>query len=78
MVPFSISTDIGWRADLLNVSKVPEDVSDETLYVYGYDDRHLLYPNYKERHPRAEPVVQRRSDLEGLRAVHGTQALRTT
>lgn len=48
MVPFSISTDIGWRADLLNVSKVPEDVSDETLYVYGYDDRHLLYPNYKE------------------------------
>ena len=48
MVPFSISTDIGWRADLLNISKVPEDVSDETLYVYGYDDRHLLYPNYKE------------------------------
>lgn len=48
MVPFSLSTDIGWRADLLNISKVPEDVSDETLYVYGYDDRHLLYPNYKE------------------------------
>lgn len=71
MVPFSISTDIGWRADLLNVSKVPEDVSDETLYVYGYDDRHLLYPNYKEGIQRAEPVVQRRSDLEGLRAVHG-------
>lgn len=48
MIPFSISTDIGWRADLLSISKVPEDVSDELLYVYGYDDRHLLYPNYKE------------------------------
>lgn len=48
MVPFSISTDIGWRTDLLNMSKVAEDVDDATLYVYGYDDRHLLYPGYKE------------------------------
>jgi len=48
MIPYTTSTDIGWRNDLLAVSKVPEDVSDETLFVYGYDDRHLLYPNYKE------------------------------
>ena len=48
MVPYSTSTDIGWRNDLLSISKVPEDVDDATLYVYGYDDRHLLYPNYKE------------------------------
>ncbi len=48
MIPYTTSTDIGWRNDLLSVSKVPEDVSDETLFVYGYDDRHLLYPGYKE------------------------------
>ena len=48
MIPYTTSTDIGWRNDLMSVSKVPEDVSDETLFVYGYDDRHLLYPGYKE------------------------------
>ncbi len=48
MIPYTTSTDIGWRNDLLCVSFVPEDVSDETLFVQGYDDRHLLYPGYKE------------------------------
>ena len=48
MIPYTTSTDIGWRNDLMSVSKVPEDVTDETLFVYGYDDRHLLYPGYKE------------------------------
>lgn len=48
MVPYTTSTDIGWRNDLLSISKVAEDISDETLFVYGYDDRHLLYPGYKE------------------------------
>ena len=48
MIPYTTSTDIGWRNDLLNVSFVPEEVDDETLFVFGYDDRHLLYPGYKE------------------------------
>ncbi|MBR4458096.1 MAG: extracellular solute-binding protein [Clostridia bacterium] len=48
MIPYTTSTDVGWRNDLLSVSFVPEDVDDETLFVYGYDDRHLLYPEYKE------------------------------
>ncbi len=48
MIPYTTSTDIGWRNDLLSISKVPDDISDETLFVYGYDDRHLLYPGYKE------------------------------
>ena len=48
MIPYSTSTDIGWRNDLLCVSFVPEEVQDETLFVYGYDDRHLLYPGWKE------------------------------
>ncbi len=48
MIPYSTSTDVGWRNDLLSISKVAEDISDEALFVYGYDDRHILYPNYKE------------------------------
>ena len=48
MIPYSTSTDIGWRNDLMSISKVADDISDETLFVYGYDDRHLLYPGYKE------------------------------
>ncbi|MBR5345610.1 MAG: extracellular solute-binding protein [Clostridia bacterium] len=48
MIPYTTSTDIGWRNDLLSVSFVPDDVDDETLFVFGYDDRHLLYPGYKE------------------------------
>ena len=46
MIPYSTSTDIGWRNDLMAVSYVPTDVSDEQLFVYGYDDRHLLYPGW--------------------------------
>ena len=48
MIPYTTSTDIGWRNDLLSISFVADDISDETLFVYGYDDRHILYPGYKE------------------------------
>jgi len=48
MIPYTTSTDIGWRNDLMCVSYVPDAIDDETLFVYGYDDRHLLYPGYKE------------------------------
>ena len=48
MIPYSTSTDIGWRNDLLNVSKVEDSITDETLYTCGSDDRHLLYPGYSE------------------------------
>ena len=48
MIPYTTSTDVGWRNDLPSISKVAEDISDEALFVYGYDDRHILYPGYKE------------------------------
>ena len=48
MVPYSTSYDVGWRNDLLVMAYVPEDVTDEELYINGFDDRHLLFPNYKE------------------------------
>ena len=48
MIPFSISFDVGWRADHLTTSFVPNDITDKDLFVYGFDDRHLLYPGFKE------------------------------
>jgi len=48
MIPFSISFDVGWRADHLTTAFVPNDITDKELFMYGFDDRHLLYPGYKE------------------------------
>jgi len=48
MIPYTTSTDVGWRNDLLSVSKVADNISDEALFVYGFDDRHMLYPGYSE------------------------------
>lgn len=48
MVPYSTSFDVGWRNDHLLTSFVPEDLSDRDVYVYGFDDRRFLFPNYKE------------------------------
>jgi len=50
MIPFSTSVDITWRAEHLLTSFDPNDFfeSDKNYYVYGFDDRHLLYPGVKE------------------------------
>lgn len=48
MIPYSTSYDVGWRNDHLFAAYIPDGVDDETLFINGFDDRHLLYPNYKE------------------------------
>lgn len=48
MIPFSTSFDVSWRAGHLLDSFVPDDFTDKDAYIYGFDDRNLLYPNYKE------------------------------
>jgi len=48
MIPYTTSYDIGWRNDHLLCSFVPDAATDEELYINGFDDRHLLYPGYKE------------------------------
>lgn len=48
MIPYTTSFDVGWRNEHLTTSFVPEDLSDRDAYVYGFDDRRLLFPNYKE------------------------------
>ena len=48
LIPFSTSFDIGWRAEHLTTSFVPEGMTDKDIFVHNFDDRRLLYPNYKE------------------------------
>lgn len=48
MIPFGLSFDVGWRANYLLASFVPNDITDKDRYVYGFDDRLFLYPGIKE------------------------------
>ncbi len=48
MIPFSISYDVGWRANNLLMSFVPSKTTDKEFFVYGFDDRQLQLPGIKE------------------------------
>lgn len=48
MIPFSLSFDIGWRADPITTAFVPDAITDKDRYIYGFDDRHILYPGTKD------------------------------
>jgi putative aldouronate transport system substrate-binding protein len=48
MIPYATSFDIGWRNNYLLTSFVPETLTDKERYIYGFDDRQLLLPGYKE------------------------------
>jgi len=39
MIPFSCSSDIGWRAALLIESMIDPNITDKEFYVNGFDDR---------------------------------------
>jgi len=48
IVPFSLSFDVGWTASNLLMSFVPDATSDKDLFIYGFDDRGLMWPGAKE------------------------------
>ncbi len=48
LIPFSTSVDVGWRADTLTASFIPNNVSDDDFYIRGFDDRRMLQPGYKD------------------------------
>ncbi|MCL2084265.1 MAG: extracellular solute-binding protein [Oscillospiraceae bacterium] len=48
LIPFTMSDDVGWRANNLFVSFVPDAITDKELYINGYDDRQFMLPGYKE------------------------------
>lgn len=48
MIPFSIGSDVGWRADVLFNSFVPNNYSDKEMWINGFDDRRMLWTGFKE------------------------------
>jgi len=48
MVPFSVSFDVGWRAEHLIQAYMPSTITDKEQYIYGFDDRNLTKPGIKE------------------------------
>lgn len=48
MIPFSMSFDVGWRANNMLMSFVPSSISDKDHYIYGFDDRQFQLPGIKE------------------------------
>ena len=48
LIPYSTSFDVGWRNNYLLTSFVPDSLTERDRWVYGFDDRHLLLPGYKE------------------------------
>ncbi|MDR1687664.1 MAG: extracellular solute-binding protein [Clostridiales bacterium] len=48
MIPFSLGSDVGWRANTLMNSFVPDSITDREVFIYGFDDRQFMFPNYKE------------------------------
>ncbi|NLM86740.1 MAG: extracellular solute-binding protein [Clostridiales bacterium] len=48
LIPYSTSYDVSWRNDHLITSFVPEGLTEKEAYVRGFDDRRMLFPNYKE------------------------------
>lgn len=48
MVPFSISTDVGWRAANLIESFIDPNITDKEFYINGFDDRKFTENGTKE------------------------------
>ena len=48
IIPFGLSFDVGWRANYMLNSFVPNDFSDKDYYITNFDDRGLLRPGFKE------------------------------
>jgi len=48
MIPFALGVDVGWGVRNLAESFIPDKAADDALYIRAFDDRHHLWPNYKE------------------------------
>jgi len=48
MIPYRLTSDIGWSGDPVITSFIPNDITDRQWYVYGFDDRRFTMPNIKE------------------------------
>ncbi len=47
VIPLMVTVDVGWTILDLAESVIPSDMTDKEEYVYGWDDRLVMYRNYK-------------------------------
>ena len=48
MIPMSVSFDLSWRTRHLTTSFIPDALTEQEKYRFGFDDRDYLMPNVKE------------------------------
>ena len=48
IVPLLVTYDVGWNNIDLADAMLPANMTDKDQFVYGFDDRRMLYPGYKE------------------------------
>jgi len=48
MVPYMITSDVGWTADHVITSFIPDNISEREWFRYGFCDRRFTQPNIKE------------------------------
>jgi len=48
MIPFQASADVGWTADPIFTSFIPNAITEREWYKFGFDDRRFTMPNVKE------------------------------
>ncbi len=48
VIPYMVTSDVGWSILELAESVIPADMTDKEQYIWGWDSRLVMYPNYKE------------------------------
>jgi putative aldouronate transport system substrate-binding protein len=48
MIPYQPSSDLGWTADPVFTSFIPDDISEREWFIFGFDDRRFTMPGVKE------------------------------
>ena len=48
MIPFQATSDLGWTADPIFTSFIPDDITERDWFKFGFDDRRFTMPNVKE------------------------------
>ena len=48
MIPFRLTQDVGWTGDPIITSFIPNNITDQQWFVYGFDDRRFMMPGIME------------------------------
>jgi len=48
MIPYHLTSYVGWSGYPVITSFIPNDITDRQWYIYGFDDRRFMMPNIKE------------------------------